>query len=178
MVSNNLGSNNKKIIAIIIALFVIIVGLIIGVVIVNNSRKKIDEEEYAEYLEKVEMDNLGIEDCEQIQNAYDGGAIKRAASDTLYENLYNNNENDDYRIYLTICYADYIYDKEADLDGAVELVEKIKPLIKTIDDEASYYNAMAYYYYWSGDEEKSEYYQQLSDDLMSAYEEVIEEGEE
>ena len=70
MVSNNLGSNNKKIIAIIIALFVIIVGLIIGVVIVNNSRIKIDEEEYAEYLEKVEMDTPGFSQDIQRQRAF------------------------------------------------------------------------------------------------------------
>lgn len=160
--------NRKTILLILIVLVLVIIALVVGIVIANNVQKKEDGEEYKKYLEKVEMNNSGIADCEEIQNAYDSGVINADSANSLYDDYYTNSENDDYKIYLTICYANYIFDKDGNLDRAVELVEGIESLIKEDEDKNSYYNALIYYYGAVDDNEKADYYQQLQDELNSA----------
>lgn len=156
--------NRKTIFLILIVLALVIVALVIGIVVANNTLNK---EAYEKYVEKVEMNNLGIADCEEIQNAYDSGMINVNGANGLYEDYYTSSENDDYKIYLTICYANYIFDKDGNLDRAVGLVEGIESLIKENEDKNSYYNALIYYYGAVGDNEKVDYYQQLKDELNS-----------
>lgn len=159
--------NRKTIFLILIVLALVIVALVIGIVVANNTLNKENKEAYEKYVEKVEMNNLGIADCEEIQNAYDSGMINVNGANGLYEDYYTSSENDDYKIYLTICYANYIFDKDSNLDRAVGLVEGIESLIKENEDKNSYYNALIYYYGAVGDNEKVDYYQQLQDELNS-----------
>ena len=160
------SSNNKKIVLILVVLALLVVALVVGVIVANVMHREDNSEEYRRYYEKVEMNNVGMDDCNAIQSAYESGVINLEMADDLYENLYDKNENDDYKIYLTLCYAYYMYEKGGDPIIAADRVEKVWPLIEDNEDKISYYGEMIEFYSAIDDTEKVDYYQQLQEELL------------
>ena len=160
------SSNNKKIVLILVVLALLVVALVVGVIVANVMHREDNSEEYRRYYEKVEMNNVGMDDCNAIQSAYESGVINLEMADDLYENLYDKNENDDYKIYLTLCYAYYVYEKGGDPMIAINRVEKVWPLIEDNEDKISYYGEIVEFYSAAGDTERADYYQQLQEELL------------
>lgn len=170
------SNNNKKIILILVVLVLLVVALVVGVILLNKSKDNGNSEEYGRYYNKIQMNNSAIDDCNEIESAYDSGIIDLDMADDLYENLYDKNESDDYKIYLALCYTYYTYEKGGDPMIAADRLGKVLPLIKDDEDKISYYGEMVDFYSAVDDTEKVSYYQQLQEEMLSVVygEEIME----
>jgi len=167
------GVQNKKLIILLSVLVGLIAILVVAILVVHNvilSNKKLTPEQWDE---KYEMESLALSDCEDINQAFNGGMITNEEAGQYYEEMYEKTDSNFYKVRLTLCYADYMYNKNHDLDGTVKMLERIEPLIEDTDDYVDYYDRLIVYYVEADDWDKVMHYAELRDAMFPDGNEAI-----
>ena len=134
MGKNSEGVENKKLIIILSVLVGIIAVLVVAILAVHNMTSPKNPPTPEQWDEQYEMESTAFADCEDINNAFSGGAMSEEEAEQTYKDLYNKYENNFYKVRLTLCYTDYMYNKDHNLEKAVARLDKIEPLIEDEND--------------------------------------------
>lgn len=175
MVGKKVPSNNK-IVALIVFLVLAILVLLIGIVIVNNLNNKKNREESES--QRLEMVNSANDDCNAIIDLYDGGAVDMEWTDKVYEEKMAQQDDNSYKVYLTICYADEVHSRGVSLAKTVEMLKKVEPLLVYDVDYIEYYNRFVVYYVEEEDWDMARYYASLRNEYIPEFKIEDENGED
>lgn len=167
------SNNNKKIILILVVLVLLVVALVVGVIVANVMQRN-DDIDFYELTEREKMINLANEDCNSIQDIYDSGAITMTRADAMYEKKMEGYD-DNYKIYLTICYVDNMRYYRDDFDETINLLKQVEPLLTEDYDFIEYYDRLVVYYVEKDDQNMVDYYASKRDSYMTVFN--MEEGE-
>ncbi len=178
MGKNSEGAENKKLIIILSVLVGIIAVLVVAILVVHNMTSPKNPPTPEQWDEQYEMESTAFADCEDINNAFSGGAMSEDEAEQTYKDLYNKYENNFYKVRLTLCYTDYMYNKDHNLEKAVARLDKIEPLIEDENDFIDYYDRLIVYYVEADDWDKVRHYASLRDALFPEDEQIVYDDEE
>lgn len=159
---------NQRLFFALVLLLAVILALAISIILVNvyngnfeNKRVKLEDvlEEYEEgYLFDPTIAKVFSEKIMDKLDSDTSYSYEDAVFD--YERAYDKAGNG-LKIYITMMYADFVYNRSGDADRAVEILGQVEDLITDDITRNIYYNALVKYYKILGENEKVKYYEQL-----------------
>ena len=175
------NTSNKKLIILLSVLAGIIAVLVITILVVHNMLRTTKQLTTEQWEEGYEMESTAMDDCEDISSAFSSGMITKEEAEQYYKEMYDGSDSSFYKVRLTLCYTDNMYNKNKDLNEAVTRLSVIEPLIENTDDYIDYYDRLIVYYVEADDWDKVYHYAELRDALLPlseiAGDELMEEDE-
>lgn len=182
------GGSGRKVWGFLLAIVLLVaVGLVVGIVLVKlngdgGAGGQDEEEEVVDMAAVAKSTNEALRTCYEIQKSFSSGEITFNESQKRFTNDFESSEGDNvYKIYLAACYADFAYKHTKDIDLAVGIMNKAKPLVGDNGSVArSYYAALRNLYYDAGDNEKVDEISEILNGIEVPDEEdlIIEDDEE
>ena len=159
---------NRRLFFALMFLLAVILALTISIILVNiyngdfESKRVRLEDVLEEYEEGYLFDpTIAKVFSEKIMDKLDSDtsySYEDAVFD--YERAYDKAGNG-LKIYITMAYADFVYDRSGDVDRVVEILKQVEDLVTDDITRNIYYNALVKYYKILGENKKVEYYEQL-----------------
>ena len=169
---NETNKGNKKLVVLLSVLAGIVAVLVIAILVVHNLLGTTKQLTLEQWDEKYEMESMAYLDCDDLSNAYNSGMMTEDEVERQYQEFYEKTDSNFYKVRLTLCYADYMYNKNHNLDETVAKLTKIEPLIEDTDDYVDYYDRLIVYYVDADDWDKVYHYAELRNVLFPDGDEV------
>lgn len=161
------NTSNKKLIILSSVLAGIVTVLVITILVIHNMLRTTRQLTSEQWDEKYEMESVAYIDCDDLSNAYNSGIMTEDETERQYQEMYEKAVSNFYKVRLTLCYADYMYNKNHNLDETIAKLTKIEPLIEDDNDYIDYYDRLIVYYVDADDWDKVYHYAELRDVLFS-----------
>ena len=95
----------------------------------------------------------------------DIGAISLDIAKQYFENAIAENDDNMYKMYVIVCYADFVYDAGEGIDSAVAVMNRLEPWLDEDIMRLNYYTGLRDLYNEDGNMEQANYYNDLAYEL-------------
>ena len=164
----------KGLVVILLVAAVLAVGLVVAIVVLNLRPAGMSDEIPVEDIDLSEFQDIegsevsandALTKCYEIRRSFtDGGYDLEEVKQEYEANMATNDAA--YNLYITMCYADFVYDYDGGLDAALNVADLAKPLPKAVDVQAHYYVSLRDIYEKAGNEAGVRYCEQMLEQLM------------
>ena len=122
-------------------------------------------EEERQIQEQIQLGNDATAQCNDVNDSYDIGAISLDIAKQYFENAIAENDDNMYKMYVIVCYADFVYDAGEGIDSAVAVMNRLEPWLDEDIMRLNYYTGVRDLYNEDGNMEQANYYNDLAYEL-------------